>query len=414
MWTKLVALSAIISITFSASNVALPYFLMYLKGELKTLNAELLNASKVALEFGALTSTFMGTRVVIAFLSGYIAERIGMKRSVVVGLILYLVSGIWLIVTENYWEVLVSRALQGVASAMVWPVAESMIVEFAGGKKTRALMLYVMAFNVGMILGPAVGGAALQASSSLPLPVAVRVPFALLPLGALAGLLLIFKLPDVRYKTKMKVRELHAKIKSALYVFFFNAFANGFSAGIFMSVLIIYIMQYVTSVPIKLSSLVALSGLLGMALASPLMKRLDEFDFTNKLKVAIGLGLLHKLALAAVGLTKSYFILLAILTVQNFAITVVIPLIRSLVSDLVPRELTAKVFGMQQAYFNLGMIVGPLVGAALYKWLEASGVGGGLAFPVAAALGAAGVLTLLRVDGREVEGMKGEPVKAEG
>ena len=398
MWKRFVLLSTIMSITFAASNIALPYFLLYLKGSLHSLTAELLPAERVAVEFGVLTSAFMAARVVVAFFSGYVAERIGRKTSIYLGLGLYFLSGLWLIFANSYAEVLIARALQGLASALIWPVAESLLVDLVPEQKTKALMLYVMGFNIGMILGPALGGAMLQASAPLPLDLAVRTPFFLLPLGAAIGFALMLKVPEIVHKTKVKVRELGAKIISALYVFFFNGFVNGFANGIFMSVLVIYVMQYVTSVPASLSALIALSGLLGMALASPLMKRLDQLDFKRKFHVFIGTGVLHKVALALIALTKNYWALLGILTIQNFAMVIVMPLMRSLQSDIIPREVTAKVFGMQQASFNLGMIVGPAVGAVIYKWLEAEGYGGGLTFVIAAIIGLIGVLSFLKIN----------------
>jgi len=398
VWKRFVMLSTVITITFAASNVALPYFLLYLKGSLHSLTAELLPAQRVAVEFGVLTSSFMVTRVVVAFLSGFIAERVGRKASIYGGLLLYLITGLWLIFAESYAEVLVARALQGVASALVWPVAESLLVDLVPEQKTKALMFYVMGMNVGMIVGPALGGAVLQASAGLPLGVAVRTPFLLLPVGALIGLMLVLKIPDVPHAAKMKVRELKAKVMSALYVFFFNGFVNGFAAGIFMSVAIIYIMQYVTSVPLLLSALIAGAGIAGMLLATPLTRKIDALDFKSKFKLFLATGVLHKLSTALVGLTTNYWALFAVMTVQNFSMIIAMPLMRSLQSDIIPREVTAKVFGMQQASFNLGMIAGPVVGALIYNWLEAHGHAGGLTFVIASIIGLVGVLSFLTID----------------
>ncbi len=402
MWIRFVMLSFIITLTFAASNVVLPYFLLYLKGSLHSITAQFLPAQRVAVEFGVLTSAFMATRVVFAASSGYIAERIGRKRSIYLGLGLYFLSGLWLVFCNTYLEVLIARALQGVASALVWPVAESLLVDIVPERKTRVLTLYVMGFNIGMMVGPALGGGVLQAASSLPLDLAVRVPFLLLPLGAAIGFALMVRVPEIIHETKMRMRELKAKIMGALYTFFFNGFVNGIAAGMFMSVLIIYVMQYVTSVPVLMSGLIAGSGLLGASFAMMVSKRFDEMTFKRKLEGLIGISALHKVALIIVGLVKGFWQLFAALAFANFTMTIMMPLMRSVQSDMIPKQLTAKVFGLQQASFNLGMIVGPVLGALIYKWLVTHNMDGGLTFVLAGLIGFVGVLAFLTINREEL------------
>ncbi len=403
MWKRLVALSFIISVTFAATNVALPYLLLYFKGSLPSLTAELLPAQKVAIEVGVLTSAFMLTRVGVAFASGYIAERIGYKTSIVIGLIAYLLSGIELIAAVNFLEVLIARAIQGFASALVWPIAESMIVLKAPTEKTKALMMYVMAMNMGFVIGPALGGSVLQLAASLPLEVGIRAPFYLLPIGAAIGLAIVRALPNLKSEVKMKVKEMKSEALKAVYAFFFNGFVNGVAAGMLMSVLIVYVMQYITSVPIALSVLLAGSGLLSIALTMPLMKKLNSMDFKRRFEVLIASGVLHKIAFALFPLSQSFFFTFFVLTVVNVFTNVLLPLMRSVLSDVIPKEVTAKVFGMHQAFFNLGMIIGPSLGAVLYKWLESNGWNGGYTFVVAGLIGLGGVIALLKVDVSSVE-----------
>lgn len=399
MWIRFALLSFIISVTFAATNIALPYFLLYLKGSLHSIVAKFLPAERVVVEVGVLTSAYMVTRVIVAFSSGYIAERIGHKKSIYAGLTLYFLSGLMLLFANDFTEVLVARTLQGIASALVWPVAESLMVNLIK-EKTKALTMYVMAMNMGFVLGPALGGSVLQAAASLPLDIAVRTPFVLLPLGALVGFPLMLKIPDVLHKERKKVRELATKIMSALYIYFFNGFVNGIASGILMSVIIVYIMQYVTSVPLELSLLLAGSGLLGAMFAMPLSKRIDRMDFKKRFKTFAITNLIHKVAFALIMFAKTYVGMFIVLTIVNFLTTLVLPLTRSTQSDIIPKEVTAKVFGIQQAMFNLGMIVGPLFGSFLYKWFASMHYDPGLVFPISSAIGLVGAVLyfFVRVD----------------
>jgi len=408
MWSRFALLSFIISITFAASNVVLPYFLLYLKGSLHTLVAKFLPAEKVVVEMGVLTSAYMITRVVVAFSSGYIAERIGHKKSIYSGLTLYFLSGLMLLFANSFYEVLVARALQGIASALVWPIAESLMVNLIK-EKTKALTMYVMAMNLGFVLGPALGGSVLQLSASLPINVAVRLPFVLLPLGALLGFPLMLRIPDVMHKERKKVRELAARVISTLYIYFFNGFVNGIASGILMSVIIVYIMQFITSVPIELSILLAGSGLLGAMFAMPISRKMDMMDFKKKFRIFAIINLLHKIAFALIMFAKTYLGMFIILTTVNFLTTLTLPLTRSTQSDIIPKEVTAKVFGIQQAMFNLGMIIGPLFGSLLYKWFASMHYDPGLVFPISSAIGLIGAVLYFFVKVDEVGDVHSSP-----
>ncbi len=393
---RFVLLSFIISVTFSASNVALPYFMLYLVGKLPKIVAQTLPAGEVVTEIGVLTAAFMTTRVIISASSGFIAERIGRKKSIMIGLVLYLISGVGMILANSFIEVLIYRALQGVASALVWPVAESMIIDLAGGERTKYLMYYVMAMNLGFIFGPAIGGSILQAAASLPLNLAVRSTFFLLPLGALTGIILVMKVKEIPHKAT-KLRELEAKVIGALYAFFVNGFINGFVAGMMMSVIIVYIMEKITSVPISLSSLIMFSGLIGMVLAMPLTRKVEGLSIMQKFALLIGSAMLNRITLAFLIFCKNYLSMLTAMSILNFSSNVAMPLMRSLQSEIVPPGALPKVFGLQQASFNLGMIVGPLVGSFLYKYFESVGIGGGWVFVISSIIGIGGTLILLKV-----------------
>ncbi|ALU12547.1 hypothetical protein EYM_05045 [Ignicoccus islandicus DSM 13165] len=403
MWTRLVALSFIISATFAATNVAIPYLLLYFKGSLPSLLEELLPAQKVAVEVGVLTSAFMITRVGVAFASGYIAERIGYKRSILIGLILYFLTGLELLISKDFMEVLIARALQGFASALVWPVAESIIVLSVPSEKTKALMLYVMAMNIGFVIGPALGGSILQLSAHVPLELGIRIPFLLLPIGALLGLATVYSIPELRNKSNMKIKELKSKVLNAVYVFFFNGFINGVAAGMLMSVSIVYIMQYVTSIPAMLSALLAGSGLVSIIVTMPFMKKINALDIEKKFELLIISGTLHKVSFMLLPFSKSFPIAFIVLSIINVFSNVLLPLLRSLLSDVIPKEITAKVFGMQQAFFNLGMIIGPSLGAFIYRFLEAQGLDGGYTFVLAGLVGLSGIAALSRVNVEEVK-----------
>jgi len=140
-------LSFLVSAGFSAVNLVLPYYLLALRGLLTQLPDTIarLPAHRVAIDVGLLASSFMAARALLAALSGWIADAIGRRRLLFVGIILYI------LVTSLYYAwpdikaLFLGRVVQGIASALVWPTAEALLVASVPRHwRTRALSIYIL------------------------------------------------------------------------------------------------------------------------------------------------------------------------------------------------------------------------------------------------------------------------------
>ncbi|RLE59643.1 MAG: hypothetical protein DRJ35_05290, partial [Thermoprotei archaeon] len=80
--------------------------------------------------------------------------------------------------------------------------------------------------------------------------------------------------------------------------------------------------------------------------------------------------------------TRTLDQLTAIATLRNIAFNFYIPSFRALQADLVPKEIRGRIFGTIQMFFNLGAVLGPIIGGALYKNLAETHIYGipGVAF----------------------------------
>ncbi|HIC99351.1 MAG TPA: MFS transporter, partial [Pyrodictiaceae archaeon] len=138
-------ISFLVSAGFSAVNLVLPYYLIALRGLLTQLPDTIsrLPAHHVAVDVGLLVSSFMASRALLATLSGWIADTIGHKRSLFIGTILYILIMLLYYAWPDIKALFLGRIVQGIASALVWPTAEALLIaSMPQCWRTRALSIY--------------------------------------------------------------------------------------------------------------------------------------------------------------------------------------------------------------------------------------------------------------------------------
>ena len=381
----LVAASFITAAGFSAANLLLPYYIMALLGILKTLPEKLaaISASRVAIDVGGLVTAFMAARAFVAAASGWLSDRFGRKPMIVAGLGLYTLSQLAYYFSTSLWEIYLVRVVQGVASAMTWPVAEALIMDSVPpAVRTRAMSLYVISFNLGNVVGPLLGSAAYAVAKGLLGPGAsvvdvFRYPFLLLAVVAAATFLLS---PLVREPGHMHVRgvigrgfrgglrDLPAAVRRALIGFYSNALVNGIAVGIVSSVMIIYIIEFIAKTPETVGMLMAVPALFGIAVGYPAARKLDHIGSEAvRKRILIGAMAASRLLLMTVGYIRSVLLFVVVAAALNALMNIMLPLLRSIEGGLVPPRLRGRVFGLHQGFFNIGMAFGPLLGAWIYQ-----------------------------------------------
>ncbi|WP_312832206.1 MFS transporter [Sedimentibacter saalensis] len=97
------------------------------------------------------------------FLCKYFTEKIGMKKVLILGIVLYLIGGVGAGLMPNYYMMLAGRAVLGIGCGLVTPMAQALIsVHFSGAKKERltgysASASYLMGIISSVIVGKLVG-----------------------------------------------------------------------------------------------------------------------------------------------------------------------------------------------------------------------------------------------------------------
>ncbi len=374
-----------ISVGFGMIFPLLPFLLLYFEGKLnyypETLG-KIPEASGIAFEFSFIASAFMLTRATFARYFGNLSDRIGRKKLVVAGSAGYILTAILYILSRSWIHILLTRGLQGVFSAMTWPVAEAMIMDSVPPEERGRYMGWYMSMtNAGFFIGPALGGYVYKLVVDLfhpPLYVSLITPFFFLAaLSSISLFLCLFAKETITASRGMKSLKFSRRnnnptirlpepISRSIKVIYLMGLANGVAVGFIMAIVSIFVVQYITSDPVALGMLSTVAGVLGWMANYPSGYLSDRIG-RKKIVIAGQLG--TRLATFLIPFAKSLNDLLVIYTVRSVSFNMSSPVYRALQADLVPTRMGGKVFGTVQALFNLGAAISPL-GGYIYETLS--------------------------------------------
>ena len=241
-------------------------------------------------------------------------------------------------------------------------------------KRARTFGLIGVAFGLGFILGPFVGGQ--LARIAVPLPVWVATGFAVLNLLVVLNVL-PETLPLQSRRNLPRKRDLNpfARIGQVLtdpsvgrlcaaFFLFFLAF-NGFTA-----ILVLYFKQRFGWGPELATFAFLVVGVVATVvqgvLIGPLVKRIGEWRLTLIGLVLVIVGCLMIPAIGSPERAPAIFIAVAILALGTGLVT---PSLRSLVSRRLGREGQGTALGSLQALQSLGSFLGPPIAGISYDLL---------------------------------------------
>ena len=129
-------------------GIIIPILPLYIHG---------LGASGVAIGF--VFAAFSIPRIIGSPLLGYISDRIGRRRLILLGLLGFTIVSFLYVIAETIWQLAAVRFLQGIAAAMVLPVAQAYIGDITPpGKEGRYMNLFFSSMFIGIAIGPLLGG----------------------------------------------------------------------------------------------------------------------------------------------------------------------------------------------------------------------------------------------------------------
>ncbi|MFX0183712.1 MAG: MFS transporter [Candidatus Hodarchaeota archaeon] len=348
----------------------------------------------IAFQIGVLTSAFMFMRFLLAPSYGDLSDSSGRKPIILVGMSVYAFLLVGYGLAFDFLSLLILRTLQGMASAAVWPVGEALIVDTSSKEKTgRNLGYYIMSMQAGMASGPFLGFifyAGLNDLLSLPSVLSYRLTFVCQGiLGILATIIVAVLVKDPsqldnisvledfkhafrqmitktgqspKYLVKLFTSNNHYRNLS-LYTIYIVAVINGFGNAMIFPIITLFLDDFYFLEPEFIALVVGVVGLLALS-GNPIGGALS--DKVSRKRVTWISGLLRGIFYLILGIQMGLVVVIFVFAIQRFLWGIFQPSFRSLQNSLIPEEVRGKEFGFVQSLFNLGSVLGPIIGGALY------------------------------------------------
>ncbi len=430
--SNLIALCLASFVVVTGFGVILPFFPLYAKEILFSFSFLGIPVG-IALQIGIMTSAFMFTRFLLAPAYGDLSDLSGRKPIILVGMSIYTFLLFGFGFAFDFLSLLLIRALQGIASAAVWPVGEALIVDTSPKSMTgRNLGYYIMSMQAGMAAGPFIGFifyAGLNGIGGFPPILSYRLAFicqGVMGIIATVIVALIVKDPSqfgdenltiissfwiafkqMGRKTFRSPKYLVKTFSStgvyrnrSLYTIYLVAVINGFGNAMIFPIIALFFDDYYNLEPELIALIIGIVGILALS-GNPLGGTLsDKVERKNIVWIS---GLIRGALYLFLGIKWGLFIVIILFAFQRFLWAIYQPAFRAMQSELIPEKVRGKEFGIVQALFNLGSVLGPIIGGALYDYyldvtFNLNGViyiGAGVTFALAGILGMIGSVTFL-------------------
>jgi len=174
---------------------------------------------------GALMGAYGLSRLLFNALSGVLADRFGVARSAILGLLLLAAVSVFGFLARSFIALLVAMAIQGAASSVFSTAAMTALVLKAGPQgRGRALAWFQTALLLSMAIGPMIGGQLVDRFGAHA-PFMVQAVVALLALGAVRAMP---KAPPAAHQAAPPAFRLGSLVGPALIVGGLGGFAAFF------------------------------------------------------------------------------------------------------------------------------------------------------------------------------------------
>lgn len=377
-------------------GVIIPFFPLYADEILTTVMIFNIFEVGIALQVGILTSAFMFVRFLLAPSFGDMSDITGRKPIILVGMSIYGVLMILFGFSYDFFTLLLLRALQGLASAAVWPVGEALIVDSSPSDRIgKNLGYYMLSMQAGMALGPFLGFFLYSFYKDLllqPIIISYRLSFfSVGVLGILATVIVAYMVEDPKVSSKTPIKTLYLDTTKSmvnkiarspsyivktftngsdssyrdknLIIIYITAVINGFGNAMIFPLITLFLSDYFLMDVGEISIIIGVIGLISL-IGAPIGGYIS--DHTSKPLTVSASGLIRGFLFLFLGLQGNIIGILILLTGQRFLFAILQPAFRAMQSDYVPEHVRGKEFGIVQALFNLGSVMGPIIGGFLY------------------------------------------------
>lgn len=346
---------------------------------------------------GLLTSLFAITRSITSYPGGLLADKLGRKKLIVTGLFIYTVVMFLFGVATDLYHLLLLRACQGAASGIVWPVAATMVADIVQSKdRGKAMGIFSMMWDAGIAVGPVLGGLLAAAFT-------IAVPFFVCSGLALISALLVLKRVEETHTTsepeELPVTPLEGLSfhRLSLIGICITGFVASFAMGLIHPILSLFGDEVIGLNEAAIGIVFGIMGVTRFVVKPPAGSLADNIG--RKIVILLGLTI-NGIFTVGISFSKFFYDMALFSVARAVGLGMTLPSMNALVTSMTTREKRGKVMGLFSTARNLGLVVGPMLGAFAFDIISVQSP-----FFICGGVVAVGILVLF-VMVREPEGIE--------
>ncbi|TNF49872.1 MFS transporter [bacterium] len=332
---------------------------------------------------GVVFGAYSASRTLFMPPVGYLSDRFGRRGFIVSGLLLFTLISPLYALAEGIAQLILVRFLQGMAAAMLMPVAMSYIGDLAPEGREGFLMgTFTSAFFAGLGFGPLIGGflrdrysmeAAFYGMGALSLMALISTAATLPPDGSASR-----QRREKQHGGMGKILSLTPRLWALLFFRFTRALGIGF-VWVLMPLYAI-IDLHVTSFQVGI--LLSVNTFVTTFLQSPLGHLSDRIGHLRSITLG---SIAAALAVSAISWAPGYRELILISLVLGLAGALIVPSGSALAVELGRSGGMGRVMGLYSTSLSLGTMAGPVLGGIIADLWDIRPV-----FPLGGVLGIVG------------------------
>jgi len=329
---------------------------------------------------GLIVASFSISRAILMPIIGRLSDRKGRKRFILIGLLTYSIISLGYIWADSIPQLILIRLIQGVAGAMIVPIAQAYVGDVSPeGEEGKWMGYFNAAFFAGFGFGPLMGGVLTDHFGM------TAAFYTMGGLNLLAFVIVLLFLPEIKHpKTAVSPHLSFKEIftSSTIKGLFSFRLAYSTGRGAFVTFLPVFAAMHMDLSPTFIGILITVNIVLLSLLLPYLGKIADRFN--RRIMVILG-STISIVFLALVPLTHSFWQLLGLCILGAFGGAISIAASSALTVD------EGRKFGMgfTMAVFtmamSIGMTIGPLLSGVVADFANINST-----FYFAAAVGLAG------------------------
>lgn len=313
-------------------------------------------------DLGILVASFALAQMIISPFGGGLADKLGKKLIICIGLVLFSISEFMFAVGHSFTILVISRVLGGFSAGMVMPGVTGLIADISPSQDKAKNFGYMSAIiNSGFILGPGFGGFLAEVSHRLPFYLA----------GGLGIIAFIMSLIVIHNPKKMTTAgfpqydpELLTKINWKVFltpVILTLVLAFGLSA--FETLFSLYTSDKAGYTPKDISIAITGGGIFG-ALFQVFF--FDKFmKFTTELNFIAWSLLYSAIVLVMLIIAQGYWTIMLISFIVFIGFDMIRPAITNYFSNIAGNR-QGFAGGLNSTFTSMGNFMGPLVAGTLF------------------------------------------------